>query len=471
MRIGTNVTALQAYKNLMRTDRSINVSMTRLSSGVRINSVKDDPAGMAISMQMRNQIKGLDMAQRNTMDGISLIQTAEGALSEVHNMLQRMRELSVQAATDSYEPEDRDKLQVEVNELLNEIDLIANRTEFNNMKLLNGSAGTLSSLQKPGTGRVVRTSNQVDIGQYEFSIESMGEKASVDFGVPTLNLEAVYGRDSSLTINGEEILIDASDTGYDILRKLEQVGNRVGIEVVKENGQLASLQTKAVGKKATVHVSGDAHMLHTLNLSSTQAQGKDMVISDMKLTNATVDEMTRFNSQHDYQVDGNRVIINNGGGEEIVLDVYGNSRTPVGGGEKFIFSLHDGGLNIQVGQNKDMSTLIKIEDMSTYGLEIDTLNIQTIENAEDAIQKLDKAINIVSDIRATLGGYQNRFEYTTESLAASSEQASMALSRVFDADIALEMMELAKLNILSQAGISIMAQANMRPQQILQLME
>lgn len=271
MRINHNIQALNAYRNLSQTMGSTSKSLEKLSSGLRINRAADDAAGLAISEKMRSQIRGLGMAERNALDAVSLIQTAEGALNETHSILQRMRELSVQAANGTLDDEDRKSVQLEIDQLVEEVDRIAEKTEFNGKSLLDGQ-------------------------------------------------------------------------------------NAVG----------------------------------------------------------------------------------------------------------FTF---------QIGPNQDDSLKVEIGDMSTSTLGVGSLDISTANGAGNAIDLLDKAINKVSEQRAELGAYQNRLEHTVTNLQTANENLTAAESRIRDLDMALEMTNFTRNNILNQAGQAMLAQANQLPQGILQLLQ
>ncbi|HHX88067.1 MAG TPA: flagellin [Firmicutes bacterium] len=275
MRINHNLSALNAYRNLVGTDNALNKNLERLSSGLRINRAADDAAGLAISEKMRGQIRGLDQAIRNAQDGISLIQTAEGALTESHNILQRMRELAVQAANDTLAGEDRDAIKEEVTELIAELDRIAETTEFNTKKLLDGS--------------------------------------------------------------------------------LKQVDD-------------------------------------------------------------------------------------------------------------------DPGLVFQIGANATQNMGLSIDSMKAADLGVDSIDLSDQAEADDAITTIDGAIGTVSSERAKLGAYQNRLEHTIANLGVASENLTAAESRIRDVDMAEEMMAFTKNQILMQAGTAMLAQANIKPQSVLQLL-
>ncbi|SER47899.1 flagellin [Salipaludibacillus aurantiacus] len=288
MKINNNIQALNAYRNLNQNQFQTSKNLEKLSSGLRINRAADDAAGLAISEKMRSQIRGLKQAERNAMDGISLIQTAEGALTEVHSMLQRMRELAVQAANDTYTDEDREQIQNEINELVEEIDSIGQKTEFNTKTLL----------------------------------------ANLD-----------------------------------------------------ENGSFAAA------------------------------------------------------------------------GEE---------------GLTFIF---------QIGANEGQNVKVQIKPMHAEALELrdgngeNSISIDVKDSADEAILKINEAIEKVSNARSQLGAMQNRMEHTINNLQVTHENLTSAESRIRDADMALEMTEFTRNNILNQSATAMLAQANQLPQGVLQLLQ
>jgi flagellin len=279
MRINNNIPALRSYHQLNKTNTKLDKTLERLSSGLRINRASDDAAGLAITQKMDTQVRGLNQAARNSMDGISLIQTAEGALNEVHAMLQRMRELAVQAANGTYEDIDRNSIQDEITELISEIDRIAKDTQFNEINLLNG------------------------------------------------NLDP--------------------------------------------------------------------------------------------------------------------------------------NATPIKGIA----------LSLQIGANEGQTMEVDIPSIQTFDLKIDAVNLKDQNEAQQAISTISDAINHVSDIRSKLGAFQNRLEHTVANLNVASENLTEAKSRIEDADMAFEMSQFTQQNVLAQAGTAMLAQANQRPQNVLQLLQ
>ncbi|MDR4316316.1 flagellin domain-containing protein [Niallia circulans] len=373
MIINHNLSAMNTYRQMGANQTNASKSMEKLSSGLRINRAGDDAAGLAISEKMRGQISGLNQAQRNSQDGISLIQTAEGALNETHSILQRMRELATQAANDTNTDQDRQELQKELNQLTSEINRIGNNTEFNQKKLLNGSQ-SLSSGNRVATAGNTESGNGLHL--------QVGANSQQNFTVDIFDMRA-------------EALGIAGTAG----------------------------STAQIGQ-------------------STQAGQKNAWVTGG--TAGTED----YNSASGATVTGaNKVLTENGTtiGAELVAK-SADSKFASGAANK----LTDAG--------------------NATGAEVYALDISDHKKATSAISTIDAAINQVSAERSKLGAFQNRLEHTISNLGNSSENLQSAESRVRDVDMAKEMMEMTKSNILSQASQSMLAQANQRPQAVLQLL-
>ncbi|MFB9973257.1 flagellin [Allobacillus sp. SKP2-8] len=365
MRINHNIAALNTHNQLTNNSNNIQKSLEKLSSGLRINRAGDDAAGLAISEKMRGQIRGLEMAQKNAQDGISLIQTAEGALNETHSILQRMRELSVQAANDTNETSDRTAIKEELDQLSEEVKRIADTTQFNGQDLLKGSFGV--QLDTNATDLAVGSDGVIDL-----NIGGMEASKKID-----------------LTVNGTKIT--ATD----------QVGNAQVIDAGSAEGVSKTLDFNSFGLSITLE---DATLADLDGSISTSAQGDK---------------------------------------------------------------------NLQVGANSDQKIALTIGDMSDEGLGVEKADLQvsTHSDAESTIGVIDDAIKAVSKQRSELGAVQNRLDHTINNLGASAENLTAAESRIRDVDMAAEMMEFTKNNILSQASQAMLAQANQQPQGVLQLLQ
>ena len=393
MIINHNMNALNAHRNMGINNTAAGKSMEKLSSGLRINRAGDDAAGLAISEKMRGQIRGLTQASRNSADGISMIQTAEGALNETTNILQRMRELAVQASNDTNTTSDREEIQKEINALTEEVDRIANNTEFNTQKLLNGS--------KSGEeGDLVREEVKEVKGEFK------------------INLDKEVAQKDRLVIDGKVIKFEqATDVASDaaIKTKLEGV----------------------LGDKYTIVVNANKK-----EITLTQKVGADK--DDFKAS-----------------LNGNDL------GDKAKVTTEGVTHRDE--------ETSEGKVSVQVGANASQSMSIEIGDMRAQALNITNakgkgLSVESAEDANEAITAFDAALNAVSSQRANLGAVQNRLEYTISNLDNTAENLTSAESTLRDVDMAKEMMEYSKNNILNQAAQAMISQANQQPQNVLQLL-
>jgi flagellin len=387
MRINNNLMAMNSHRQLSINQSNASKSMERLSSGMRINRAGDDAAGLAISEKMRGQIRGLKQAQRNAQDGISLIQTAEGALNETHAILQRMRELAVQAASDTNIGVDRSEIQKEMNELIDELDRIANQTQFNEQNLLDGTF----------------TDKKFHIGanasqDITLSIASMKSGAAAGGGTGT---PATSFSDYTQQVGGKDITLNGEYSGAD-------------------DGSLF-LQSVADGENFKYQYSTDGSNWQDLSTDTT-VLGITLTFSDAP-TEATTEPV---------EIELKAAVAGSGGGTGDGLGV--------------------GSLKVD-NPTKD----------STGG-------IMDNSSASAAITTIQEAIEKVSAERSKLGAYQNRLEHTIANLGTSAENLQAAESRIRDLDMAEEIMAFTKNNILQQAATAMLAQANMAPQSVLQLL-
>ncbi len=363
MRINNNLMALNTQRQLTVNNNNTAKSVEKLSSGYRINRAGDDAAGLAISEKMRSQIRGLTMAARNSQDAISLVQTAEGALSETHAILQRMRELAVQSSTDTNQNVDRSALSQEFEQLKTELTDISSSTKFNNMNLLDGSFGV-----------------QVDTDSTASTVFAVTGVASVDAG-------GAASTSYTFAVAAGELSVSDGTTSVDLGTATDYDG--VGTINVSEFG--ISIKTND------------------------------------SFTGASLDTTI------------------------IAMEATGSG-------------------TIQTGANAGEELSITIDDMSAAGLSVNGADIGTRDNAVTALGTVDTAINTVSTQRAKLGAIQNRLEHKINNLSTSAENLQAAESRIRDVDMAKEMSEYTKNNILVQAATSMLAQANNAPQSVLQLL-
>ncbi|MNK59569.1 A-type flagellin [compost metagenome] len=395
MIINHNITAMNTHRQLSINTANTSKNIEKLSSGLRINRAGDDAAGLAISEKMRGQIRGLDMATKNAQDGISLIQTAEGALNETHSILQRIRELAVQSSSDTNTASDRKELQKEVSQLKEEVDRIANNTEFNTKKLLNGD---LSAKAYKDESAVVASKTG-------------------DFAV------AVSGTNLSDGDATTAKVVTADDTFVVKVTAFNANTNTYSYTITPES-------TGTESAAATFTAGG----------SATDTVGSAATLGGLTVT-----------------MDTTKVKV----GDSFTL-VTRQEQNSTGGTTN--------ALNFQIGSNSNQTIGVGVESMKTADLHINKVDISTQTGATAAISTLDDAIQNVSAERAKLGAVQNRLEHTINNLGTSSENLSAAESRVRDVDMAKEMMEQTKNNILAQAAQAMLAQANQQPQGVLQLL-
>ncbi len=477
MKVNHNMSAVITNAQLLRTESSLAESMERLSSGLKINHAKDDPAGMAISNKMQAQIDGLGKASENASNGISVLQIADTALGEITSMLQRMRELSVQAANDTNKLEDREAIQQEIDSLIEEVDRISRDTEYNTKKLLDGTSDT--RVYADGITRM-EISDTVNAGDYKLTVDAAATQSSV--AATTLAGTIPKG---TVIINGMEISISEGEDAAAVFEKLRfgaekadvslmvidsaatpsyvgfpETGGYEAIEKIFSYGDRLAFVSNQFGASSEIEIS----------CSSTELEaflGLDGAATAVG-TNAqvTADLTSSFGAQTTVLLDGNKVKITNVDGFEMnfMLDA---GKT----GDIDIEVTDIGTMTLQIGANEHQTMQVRIQEVSSETLYLDEVDVTKVEGASRAISRLDEAIEKTSSVRSAVGAYQNRLEYAVDSLDASEEDMTSAISRIADVDMAKEMTEYTKYTVLQQAGTSVLAQANDIPQSVLQLLQ
>lgn len=582
MQINRNMSAVMTNNQLLRTENKLAASMERLSSGLKINQASDNPAGIAISNKMKAQIDALDQAESNASDAISVLQIADGALNEVSSILQRMRELSVQAANGTNSYSDRQSIQSEIDELKKEVDRISSDTEYNTKALLDGSSDV--RVYGKNASRYV-VSESVGAQIYRMNVGAPAEQATVelDYKVPaeegriTINGVVVnvssgmsedmyiqelrnaateagcyveiqeedlannvekkiliksnyYGTDESIEFSiskelAEDIGVGANEDAtyvvnqatmtfdataltqsgvisvdgvnvevedgkelrdyFDVIKKAAEKAGHLTSE--DENGNLV-VSSKSAGKAELIEFSFSEDLANFdqatgigLNIIENfdgeyqvNTRGKDAEVTiPTSEVNPAVREATGFTATTTVDVNGNRVHIsdNNGFSIEFLLD-EGFGATNVTAAGNFAIEVTDiGSMTVQIGGNEHQDMDVRIAGVSTESLYIDTVDVSVVKGADRAMVALDGAIASLSATRSRIGAFQNRLEYAVSSLASTNENMTAAYSGLLDTDMAEEMTEYTQQNILSQAAISVLSQANELPQQVLSLLQ
>ena len=486
--INTNVMSLNSQRQLMKSQNTLATSMQRLSSGLRINSARDDAAGLAISNRMSSQIRGLSQASRNANDGISMAQTAEGSLQEATTMLQRMRDLAVQSANDTNSASDRANLQKEVVQLQQEIDRIAQTTRFNGKQLLDGTF-TAQSLQ---IGAFASENITLSIGDSQAS--SIGSNELVATGTLHNAVAAAGTTPASVVLATEDLTVTGNlgSTTVDVA-----VGATAGAVAAQVNAATASTGVEATAISqatmdtftatgtATFTLGGSSTANISVNIVSTSdltdlADAINAVASTTGVTaelGSARDAVTLISRNGDditvtdflqtggaanvqgLQADGSNA------GAAVTLTSGGNDSTRVGGSLTFsssetftVTSAAAGGLFSATTSNASSLSAVS------------SIDIGTQNGANNALSVIDGAIQFIDNQRADLGAVQNRLESTISNLNNVSENLAAARSRVMDADFAAETATLTKAQILQQAGTAMLAQANQAPQIALSLL-
>ncbi|MCR5404857.1 MAG: flagellin FliC3 [Butyrivibrio sp.] len=397
MKVNCNVSAMIANNALTRNDNLLSESLKRLSSGLKIANAKDNPSGLAMSRRMNAQIEGLSVANDTSNDAISIVQVADGSLAEIHDVLQRMNELAIKAANGTLIDEDRATIQAEVSQLKQEIERMANTTQFNGQNILDGSFD-LKGYATVGTADTGKTDPDVTLLSYSDNISSGRYEIS--------GIDVTY--ENTTGPNGDD------------RKEIKLNSENVQIKRILESGSRVSYMD---GASATVR--------------------EDILV----LTDATGKKI-------ELQIDKSL------GGDTVSLELTGL-----------------GPMTMQIGANEGQTLDIRIEQISLTTLGIYNVDVSTQSRtgncigAQESIESIKNAITRISDIRSRLGAYQNRLEHTVKSLDVTEENMTAAYSRIMDVDMAEEMTTYSTQQVLSQAGISMMAQANERPSQVLQLLQ
>ena len=524
MRINTNLNAMTALNSATKNTALAGSSMEKLSSGLKINKAADNATGLAISEKMRSQIRGLDQASQNTQDGISVVQTAEGAIEEVGNIVQRMRELSVQSSNDTNTAADRESIQKEIEQLTEEIDRIGNNTEFNTQSLLKGDGSTKLeasgiAIPKMEAG-ADRTTNEAKVtikagataGAANIKLELNGQAVNISYtatATKTENAKNIADElqksiDSNDVLKGQYKVTVSSDTvtleavkggkfeGAQGNIKLTTAGtkgeeikdaSKANSPVMAANDVSAGTTTAATAASVTIDLDDAATKKDNLygtgiTIGNTQIEFYDAsegqyngnaVGVDISTVNDGEGLVNAIIKQAGDKIEGATVSVDAGATSKLII-------SSVTKGANSTVKVEDGAKNegfeatFQVGANSNQTISISIGDMRADALGVKKVDLTTAEGSQEATATIQAAIEKVSTERAGLGAVQNRLEYTISNLDNTTENLTSAESTLRDVDMAKEMMTFSKNNILNQAAQAMLAQANQQPQNVLSLL-
>jgi len=495
VRVNTNVDAFDAQRNLGLVSADFSKAVQQLSSGLRINSAADDAAGLAISQKLLSQVNGFDQGNRNAQDAISMIQTGESALNTTQSILQRMRELAVQASNDTYTSTDRANIQSEVNQLISEVDRIAQQTDFNTKKLLDGSAGgAQASGGGPDIKGIVVQAGVAIATSYTVSAVTAANRSAVESGCVASG--SFFTTTSSITIQGGSGTETFTAQSGESLQTFFQVVNGSGIGVTMSidtstNSGKVMIANNAYGIYTTGTAgSSNANLLGPQAVTATNVTG-DFANSGLSLNfaggSAGAVSLTTATFTAGTTVVNASMVIDGSTLTAISTTAGGNADTLNGLGSTagLVITLANPGnlsktdtisvtqnatLQFQVGANFSQTIGLNIDSATSQSLGVTSLDVLTQNDAETAIYQLDRAIQLVSANRANMGALINRLTNSMNNDQSAQENALSARSRITDVNVAQETVQFTRDQILMQAGTSVLAQANQSSSNMLTLL-
>jgi len=511
--VNTNTASINGQRNLMGSSNGLQNSMQRLASGLRINSAKDDAAGLQISNRLTSQINGLNVAVRNANDGISMAQTAEGALQESTNILQRMRDLSIQAANATNTTVDRKAIQEEVVQLKSELNRIADTTTFGGQKLLDGSFGSqnfqVGANANETIGLAINSAQTDDLGNARADLDA-GNLMGVAVAPAATSAAATAGLTTTaadtITIDGvneQTVTLGQNDSAKEMATKINAEFNTTGVRADAKTTAIISafsnMTSNSAGSDGISFELSNGTSTETISFTATGNPTDDMqlLVNKINEVSATTGISARFDSTGGPGGIAGIILESESGDNIIISDVYDDNAS---GGAAAGFNItgtnYDGtvsGTNQAVAANGATDSVAirgSIQLNSTVGFDIltssnqtgdgtivrateitiDSVDLTTAQGAQDAISVIDGALAKIDRNRATLGAVQNRLQSTINNLSSIAENSSAARSRIRDTDFAKETAQLTKNQILQQAGTTILAQADQLPQAALSLL-
>lgn len=503
MKINQNMSAVRANSQLLRTENKLAASVERLSSGYKINKPGDNPAGMAISNKMRAQIRALDQAESNVSDAVSVMQIADGALNEVSSILQRIRELSVQAANGTYCYEDKQSIQAEIDQLAEEVTRISSDTEYNKKTLLDGSSD-LRTYATPNSATRIQISNTVASGDYTFNVTESADKAKMSFETSNLfdntgELKPDY-EEEVIALNGISMTLTKGMTKDQFYEELRNTAEQAGATTEWDNNGNVLFESNRYGTSAEIAISLSDKLYQGINggvkdaadepqdqqfaKQNTETRaweltvfGENAEVSFSDKKNPDGSYASGFTSSATVTTDGNRIKITdfNGFSIDFLLDEnYGDKDGKAKATEEGNFKLEVteiGTMSIQTGGNQYQTIDLSIPEVSAEALYLDTVDVTVAGGAVRALSTLDEAMERLNEVRSRIGAFQNRLEYASGSLSETQEDMTAAYSNLIDTDMATEMVEYTQQSVLEQAATSVLTQANDLPEMVLQMLQ
>lgn len=481
MRINHNSLAYTANNNLTTANDKLAAAVERLSSGYKLNSAKDDAAGMAISQKMTAQIRGLERANQNSEDGANLIQTAEATLGELQSMLNRMEELATQAANEILAVEDATSIQQEIDDLVEEINRVTEDMDFNGRKLLNGDV-CRRNYSSDTNVTLYDISSAVEAGDYGLTVTADAEQAKIS-SVGMAGASYVFSAEEAgtITINGMSITVQAGTTMSQVYSDLVYYCDLVqvdafaddgsGKEVPFEDANGLTFRSQLYGSSQYVEIGCSnpdlAALLGVDSVLDQRVVGKDAEVSFLEDNG----ERIGFSNTATLTVDGDNVLVTDKDNFEMQFTLTAEAVADNGAIEATVTVLDAGPINLQIGAFEGEHLRVNIPKVNAKTLGIDDLSMYSHELASRALQDIQAASKKISSIRSYLGACQNRLQYTVTNLEETAENMNKALSGIMDTNMAEEMTEYTQHNVLSQSATQMLSKANALPENLLQLIQ
>lgn len=474
--INTNISAMAAQSSLRRTGLNQDTAMERLSTGIRINNAKDDAAGLAISTRMTANIRGISAAIRNANDGISLTQTAEGSLSAIGDNLQRIRELAVQSANTGNSASDRAALNAEATQLIAEIDRVASNSAFNGIKLLDGSFQGQSLQVGAGNDENDRITISISNAKASSLGVGAGSSYSTTTSVNSVTSTAIAAA-GDVTINGYNVGVSVDDgvssafetaSAISKAAAINSITGLTGVSAVVGATTVTATAGSATATTFTLGINGVTITGTTDSTSKGAASSIAAAINAVSSQTGVVASLTEGDTG-EYTltaVDGRNI--------EVIVTSVGESglTAAVSYGTLTLTSSQSTGITVGgTAATAIGATAQYNEATATAGAGVSSLDLTTADGAQEALTTLDRAINTITDSRASMGAYQNRLSATISNLETTSVNLSASRSRILDTDYAKETTNLAKSQIITQAATAMLAQANQSAQSVLALLK